>query len=89
MEPKSFEVKSYPEMWKSLGMNVERFEKMRCVLGDVYQKTYLMQDNRPKGMDYFDNLIAEIHGGRIAEILEAKKRERRLSAPSACSYPRN
>ncbi len=33
-----------------------------------------MQDNRPKGMDYFDNLIAEIHGGRIAEILEAKKK---------------
>lgn len=72
-ELKSFEVKAYPEMWKSLGMNVERFEKMRCVLGDVYQKTYLMQENRPKGMDYFDNLIAEIHGGRIAEILEAKK----------------
>jgi len=73
-ELKSFEVKAYPEMWKSLGMNVERFEKMRCVLGDVYQKTYLLQDNRPKGMDYFDNLIAEIHGGRIAEILEAKKK---------------
>ena len=65
-ELKSFEVKAYPEMWKSLGMNVERFEKMRCVLGDVYQKTYLMQDNRPKSMDYFDNLIAEIHGGRIS-----------------------
>ncbi len=73
-ELKSFEVKAYPEMWKSLGMNVERFEKMRCVLGDVYQKTYLMQDNRPDGMDYFDSLIAEIHGGRIAEILEAKKK---------------
>ncbi len=71
---KIFEIRSYPEMWKELGMNVERFEKMRCVLGDVYQKTYLMQDNRPKGMDYFDNLIAEIHGGRIAEILEAKKK---------------
>lgn len=73
-ESKSFEVKAYPEMWKSLGMNVERFEKMRCVLGDVYQKTFLMQDNRPKGMEYFDHLIAEIHGGRIAEILDAKEK---------------
>ena len=61
----TFEVKAYPEMWKSLGMNVERFEKMRCVLGDVYQKTFLMQDNRPKGMEYFDHMIAELHGGRI------------------------
>lgn len=72
-ELRSFEIKAYPEMWKKLGMDVERFEKMRCVLGDVYQKIYLTQDNRPKGMDYFDSLIAEIHGGRIAEILEAKK----------------
>ena len=55
---------------------MERFEKMRCVLGDVYQKTFLMQDNRPNGMDYFDNMIAELHGGRIAEILEAKKQGR-------------
>ncbi len=72
----NFEVKSYPEMWKSLGMNVERFEKMRCVLGDVYQKTFLMQENRPKSMDYFDITVAEIHGGRIAELLEAKKQGR-------------
>lgn len=70
----AFEVKAYPEMWKSLGMDVARFDKMRCVLGDVYQKTYLMQDNRPKGMYYFDYLIAELHGARIAEILEAKKK---------------
>jgi len=76
MEPKAFEVKSYPEMWKSLGMNVERFEKMRCVLGDVYQKTFMMQENRPKSMDYFDLTMAEIHGGRIAELLEAKKQGR-------------
>ena len=76
MEPKSFEVKSYPEMWKSLGMNVERFEKMRCVLGDVYQKTFMMQENRPKSMDYFDLTMAEIHGGRIAELLEVKKQGR-------------
>ena len=75
-ENKSFEVKSYPEMWKSLGMNVERFEKMRCVLGDVYQKTFMMQENRPKSMDYFDLTMAEIHGGRIVELLEAKKQGR-------------
>lgn len=72
----TFEVKAYPEMWKSLGMNVERFEKMRCVLGDVYQKTFMMQENRPRNMEYFDITMAEIHGGRIAELLEAKKQGR-------------
>jgi len=37
MSATQFEVKSYPDMWESLGMNEERFEKMRCVLGDVFQ----------------------------------------------------
>lgn len=39
MTAPTFEVKAYPEMWRSLGMDVERFEKMRCVLGDVYQRS--------------------------------------------------
>lgn len=72
----TFEVKKYPEMWESLGMDVERFEKMRCVLGDVYQKTFLFQNNRPKAMEYFDWIISEIHGGRIQEILNAKNEGR-------------
>ncbi len=69
----TFEVKAYPEMWKSLGMNVERFEKMRVMLGDVYTKAFLSQKNRPQRMDYFNHIISEIHGGRVMEILDAKK----------------
>lgn len=85
MEAGTFEVKQYPEMWKELGMDVERFEKMRCVLGDVYQKTFMFQDNRPKGMEYFDWIISEIHGGRIREILDAKK-EGRPVVGTFCVY---
>jgi hypothetical protein len=40
MKSSTFEIKSYPDMWEGLGMNVERFEKMRCVLGDVFQTTF-------------------------------------------------
>jgi benzoyl-CoA reductase/2-hydroxyglutaryl-CoA dehydratase subunit BcrC/BadD/HgdB len=76
MADTGFEVKAYPEMWESLGMDVERFQKMRCVMGDLYSKTFLFQDNRPKGMDYFDHIVSEIHGGRIREILDAKKEGR-------------
>lgn len=68
-----FEIKPYPELWKSLGINLERFEKMRCVLGEVYEKNILSQPNRPKKMEYFDWIISEIHGHRIKEINEAKK----------------
>lgn len=76
METETFEVKAYPEMWKDLGMNVERFDKMRVMLGDMYAKTFLSQKNRPEKMAYFDNIISEIHGGRVAELLDAKKEGR-------------
>jgi len=76
MEQKRFEVKSYPEMWEELGVDVSRFEKMRCVLGEVYAKSFFMQKNRPAAMDYFDGVMAEIHGARIGELVAAKKQGR-------------
>lgn len=69
----AFEVKAYPELWESLDMDVARFEKSRIALGELYEKSYLTQKNRPEKMAYFDNMVAEIHGGRIVELVEAKK----------------
>jgi len=48
---------------------------MVCVrfLTEAYKGIYLSQKNRPKGMDYFDFVISEVHGLRIEEIFEAKK----------------
>lgn len=63
-------------MWRALDMDVERFDKMRLTLGEIYEKTYLSQVNRPDAMAYFDNMIAEIHGGRIKELLAAKEEGR-------------
>ncbi|MFA6498665.1 MAG: double-cubane-cluster-containing anaerobic reductase [Desulfurivibrionaceae bacterium] len=67
-----FEIKAYPEMWAELDMDVPRFDKARLMLGEMYQKTFLSQAKRPSSMAYFDNMIAEIHGGRIKELLAAK-----------------
>ena len=73
MTAENFEIEAYSEMWKDLDMDVERFDKMRLMLGEIYEKTYLSQKNRLSSMAYFDNMIAEIHGGRIKELLDAKK----------------
>ncbi|MGC8872592.1 MAG: double-cubane-cluster-containing anaerobic reductase [Caldimicrobium sp.] len=81
----SFEVKAYPELWKVLDIDIERLDKMRMVLGEVYEKHFLSQENRPKGMAYFDWVISEINGGRIKEILEAK-REGRVVVGTFCIY---
>ena len=62
----------YREMWGSLGLNLEAHEGLLAVLSDAYQNIYLSQKNRPKGMQYFDYVISEVHGLRIVELLKAK-----------------
>ena len=85
MDAESFEIKAYPEMWKDLDMDVERFDKMRLMLGEIYGKTYLSQKNRPARMAYFDGMIVEIFGGRIKELLAAKA-EGRPVVGTFCVY---
>ncbi len=64
---------NYQEMWASLGLNIEAHQGLLAVLGDAYQGIYLSQKNRPKGMEYFDFVISEVHGLRIVELLNHKK----------------
>ncbi len=85
MAESNFEVIPYPEMWRDLDMDVERFDKSRLMLGEVYEKMYLTQPNRPAKMAYFDDMISEIFGRRIEEMLEVKK-EGRPVVGTFCVY---
>jgi benzoyl-CoA reductase/2-hydroxyglutaryl-CoA dehydratase subunit BcrC/BadD/HgdB len=80
-----FEVKAYPELWRELDMDVPRFDKARQMLGSAYASIYLSQPNRPAAMAYFDNMVAEIHGGRVLELMAAKK-EGRPVVGTFCVY---
>lgn len=80
-----FEVKAYPEMWEELDMDVARFDKARQMLGEAYVSIFLSQKNRPAGMAYFDEMMAEIHGGRVEELVAAK-REGRPVVGTFCVY---
>ena len=80
-----FEVKAYPEMWHELDMDVERFDKARQMLGGAYSKIFLSQTNRPQKMAYFDEMISEIFGGRVKELMQAKK-EGRPVVGTFCVY---
>ncbi len=73
MSTQPFTIKPYPEMWQELGLDLNRFDPMRKMLGEIYSKLFLAQPNRPGKMAYFDEMISEIHGGRVKEILAAKK----------------
>jgi benzoyl-CoA reductase/2-hydroxyglutaryl-CoA dehydratase subunit BcrC/BadD/HgdB len=62
----------YLEMWKVMGLNIERHNQLLDVLPKIYGEVYLSQKNRPKAMEYFDFVISEIHGLRIKELMDHK-----------------
>lgn len=55
-------------------MDLERHDLLCEALPDAFTEVFLSQQNRPEGMDYFNFVVAEIHGVRPAELLEHKKR---------------
>ena len=64
---------NYQEMWKELGMNLEAHDNLCAVLPTAYGDVYLSQENRPNAMDFWDMVVADIHGIRPAELIEAQK----------------
>ncbi|MDK9718308.1 MAG: double-cubane-cluster-containing anaerobic reductase [Trichlorobacter sp.] len=68
----AFEVKSDPQLWEKLGMDVPRFSGMPAMLTQAYTNIFLSQKNRPAKMAYFDGMVENIHTGRIHELMAAK-----------------
>jgi len=68
----------YKEMWSSLGLDLETHDAVLNLVGKTYQDVFLSQNNRPKGMEYFDFVVSEIHGLRIKELLDAKAEGRKI-----------
>ncbi|MDD3140435.1 MAG: double-cubane-cluster-containing anaerobic reductase [Lachnospiraceae bacterium] len=64
----------YHKMWEELGMDLETHDQLCEVLPQAFGDVYLSQENRPEGMDFFDFVVAEIHGVRPAELIEHQKK---------------
>jgi len=64
---------NYVEMWKDLGMDLENHDNLCAVLPVAFGDVYLSQENRPEGMAFWDMVVADIHGIRPAELIEAQK----------------
>jgi benzoyl-CoA reductase/2-hydroxyglutaryl-CoA dehydratase subunit BcrC/BadD/HgdB len=60
------------KMWEELGLNLEVHDQLLNALPPIYQQIYLDQENRPERMEYFDMVVAEIHGLRIKELQDIK-----------------
>lgn len=64
----------YREMWNDLGMDLETHDILCEVLPVAFGDVFLSQENRPECMDYFNMVVAEIHGIRPAELIEHQKK---------------
>ena len=64
----------YRKMWEDLGMDLETHDQLCAVLPQAFGDVYLSQENRPEGMDYYNMVVADIHGIRPAELIEHQKK---------------
>lgn len=65
-------------MWKDLGMDVELHKELLRSIDKTFTQTVGAQKNRPTGIEYFDHVLHESHGGRVAELIEARKTGRKF-----------
>jgi benzoyl-CoA reductase/2-hydroxyglutaryl-CoA dehydratase subunit BcrC/BadD/HgdB len=64
---------NHEKMWQELGMDVELHKELLQSIDKTFTQTVGSQENRPNGIKYFDHVLHESHGGRVAELIEARK----------------
>jgi len=62
------------DMWQQLGLDLERHDKLLTTLNNSHSEVYCKQPNRPRNMEYFDRMLTNLHGSRIEELLDYKKK---------------
>jgi len=69
---------NHEKMWSELGMDVELHKELLQSIDNTFQQTVGDQKNRPEGIKYFDHVLHESHGERVAELIEARKDGRKF-----------
>ncbi len=75
----------YHEMWEGLNIDLEAHDGLLAVLPPIFGEVIVDQKDRPARMAYFDGVFAEIHGGRIAELV-AHKEKGGVVVGTFCTY---
>ena len=61
------------QMWADMGIDLERHDALLNALEPTYKQIYLSQTNRPRGMEFFDFVVGDIHGIRVRELKQHAK----------------
>ena len=73
------------KMWGDLGMNLELHDQLCAVLPGAIGDVFMSQKNRPEKMDFFDMVLADVHGIRPAELIEFQKQGGKVFG-TFCAY---
>jgi benzoyl-CoA reductase/2-hydroxyglutaryl-CoA dehydratase subunit BcrC/BadD/HgdB len=65
-------------MWEDLGIDMEKHDEFLAPVPAIYGELFLEQNNRPKGMDFFDFVVGDIHGIRVKELVDHKEKGGRV-----------
>lgn len=66
------------QMWREIGMDLENHDLLCQVLPQAVGDVFISQENRPKAMEFWDMVIADVHGIRPAELIEEQKKGRKI-----------
>ncbi len=64
----------YHPMWARLGLDLPTHDALLEAVGQIFSDVYLTQTNRPKGMDYLNFVMSQVHGLRIQELDDFRSR---------------
>lgn len=67
-------MEDFRKMWTELGMDLELHDQLIKDMSNLHKKTHLSQHNRPITMERFDHSFHSSHSGRVAEILDFRKK---------------
>lgn len=73
------------KMWEDLGMDLEKHDQFLAPVPAIYGELFLKQENRPKGMGFFDFVVGDIHGIRVKELVDEKAKGGKVVA-SFCVF---
>lgn len=76
---------NWRQMWRELGIDLEKHDKFLAPLPELYGKLFMAQENRAKGMEYFDFVMSEVHGLRVKELVDHKAKGGKVVA-SFCVF---
>ncbi|MBS4022866.1 MAG: 2-hydroxyacyl-CoA dehydratase [Dethiobacter sp.] len=69
---------SNEELWAGLGVDIAVHDQLIRGLAVLERRLHRKQNNRPLKMDYFNEVLSDLHGHRIAEIVEHKNQGGKL-----------